>query len=227
LRKFYFEKDVLLNPFSSVIVRSGNTKVLTALTVDNFVPRHVPEGRGWLTAEYSLMPGSTSSRFGRERKKISGRTAEIQRLIGRSLRMAVDLSKIPGITMLIDCDVMDADGGTRTASVNGGMLACAIASKKLVKDGVLKENPLKRWIGAISAGVVDGKVVIDLDYELDSRADADFNFVFCENGNIIEVQGTAEKEAVSDEVFSELLIGSRRCVMDIIREMKTVAGYKK
>lgn len=227
MRKYSFEKNVLLNPYSSVLVKAGNTKVLTALTVQKTVPGHVAEGTGWLTAEYSLMPGSTSSRVGRERTKISGRTAEIQRLIGRSLRMAVDLSGIAGMTFIIDCDVMDADGGTRTACVNGGMIACATAGKKLVEEGVLDKNPVKRWIGAISAGVVDGCVVIDLDYEKDSRADADFNFVFCENGNIIEVQGTAEKEPVSDEVFSELLENSRRCVMDLIREMKKVAGYEK
>lgn len=227
MRKYSFEKNVLLNPYSSVLVKAGNTKVLTALTIQKTVPGHVEEGSGWLTAEYSLMPGSTSSRFGRERTKISGRTAEIQRLIGRSLRMVVDLSGIPGMTFIIDCDVMDADGGTRTASVNGGMLACAVAGKKLVEEGVVDKNPIKRWIGAISAGVVDGHVVIDLDYEKDSKADADFNFVFCENGNIIEVQGTAEKEPVSDEVFTELLENSRRCVMDLIREMKKIAGYKK
>lgn len=227
MRKYFFEKDVQLNPYSSTIVRAGNTKVLTALTVQNKVPGYVNEASGWLTAEYSLMPGSTTSRAGRERKKISGRTAEIQRLIGRSLRMAVDLTKIPGLTFVLDCDVMDADGGTRTASINGGMLACALASRKLVNEGTLKETPLKRWIGAISAGVVDGKVVVDLDYEKDSRADADFNFVFCENGNIIEIQGTAEKEPVSDEIFSELLNRSRECVVKLIREMKIIAGYEK
>ena len=227
MRKYSFEKDVQINPYSSVMVTAGKTKVLTALSVQNTVPGHVEEGRGWLTAEYSLMPGSTTYRAGRERKKISGRTAEIQRLIGRSLRMAVDLTKIPGITFMIDCDVVDADGGTRTASVNGGMLTCALAADKLVREGVLRESPLKRWIGAISAGVVNGEIAIDLDYEKDSRADADFNFVFCENGNIIEVQGTAEKEPVSDEVFAELLEGSRRCVMDLIRKMKIVAGYER
>ncbi len=227
MRKYLFEKNVQLNPFSSVAVTAGRTKVLTAVSIQNSVPGHVDDGQGWLTAEYSLMPGSTTFRAGRERKKISGRTAEIQRLIGRSLRMAVDLTKIPGMTFMIDCDVLDADGGTRTASVNGGMLACAIAAEKLVKEGTLGENPIKRWIGAISAGVVDGKIVVDLDYEKDSRADSDFNFVFCENGNIIEVQGTAEKEPVSEEMFNELLERSRECVMDLIHEMKIAAGYEK
>ena len=205
---------------------SGNTKVITALSLDFKVPPHVKSG-GWLTAEYSLLPGSTNVRSARERTKISGRTAEIQRLIGRSLRMAVDLEKIPGITMLIDCDVLEADGGTRTASVNGGMLAVALACRKLVEEGVVTENPLKNWIGAISGGVIDGKVVIDLDYEKDSRADTDFNFVFSENGNIIELQGTAERMPLDDEKFFELLKESRKCVKEIIAEMKSIAGFAK
>ena len=205
---------------------SGNTKVITALSLDFKVPPHVKSG-GWLTAEYSLLPGSTNVRSARERTKISGRTAEIQRLIGRSLRMAVDLEKIPGITMLIDCDVLEADGGTRTASVNGGMLAVALACRKLVEEGVVTENPLKNWIGAISGGVIDGKVVIDLDYEKDSRADTDFNFVFSENGNIIELQGTAERTPLDDEKFFELLKESRKCVKEIIAEMKSIAGFAK
>ena len=205
---------------------SGKTKVITALSLDMKVPPHVKSG-GWLTAEYSLLPGSTNVRSARERTKISGRTAEIQRLIGRSLRMAVDLEKIPGITMLIDCDVLEADGGTRTASVNGGMLAVALACRKLVEEGVVTENPLKNWIGAISGGVIDGKVVIDLDYEKDSRADTDFNFVFSENGNIIELQGTAERMPLDDEKFFELLKESRKCVKEIIAEMKSIAGFAK
>ena len=203
---------------------SGNTKVITALSLDFKVPPHVKSG-GWLTAEYSLLPGSTNVRSARERTKISGRTAEIQRLIGRSLRMAVDLEKIPGITMLIDCDVLEADGGTRTASVNGGMLAVALACRKLVEEGVVSENPLKNWLGAISGGVIDSEVVIDLDYEKDSRADTDFNFVFSENGNIIELQGTAERVPLDDNKFFELLNKSRENVKEIIEEMKSIAGF--
>ena len=205
---------------------SGNTKVITALSLDMKVPPHVKSG-GWLTAEYSLLPGSTNVRSARERTKISGRTAEIQRLIGRSLRMAVDLEKVPGITMLIDCDVLEADGGTRTASVNGGMLAVALACRKLAEEGVVPENPLKNCIGALSGGVIDGEVVIDLDYEKDSRADTDFNFVFSENGNIIELQGTAERVPLDDAKFFELLKESRKCVKEIIEEMKSVAGFKR
>ncbi len=226
MREHSFITNYLTNPYSSVLSVSGNTKVITALSLDMKVPPHVKSG-GWLTAEYSLLPGSTNVRSARERGKISGRTAEIQRLIGRSLRMAVDLEKIPGITMLIDCDVLEADGGTRTASVNGGMLAVAIACKKLVDEGILHENPLKNWIGAISGGIIDGKVVMDLDYEKDSRADTDFNFVFSENGNIIELQGTAERVPLEDDKFFELLKESRVCVKEIIAEMKSIAGFAK
>ena len=226
MREHSFVTNYLNNPYASVLSVSGNTKVITALSLDFKVPPHVKSG-GWLTAEYSLLPGSTNVRSARERTKISGRTAEIQRLIGRSLRMAVDLEKIPGITMLIDCDVLEADGGTRTASVNGGMLAVALACRKLAEEGVVTENPLKNWIGAISGGVIDGEVVIDLDYEKDSRADTDFNFVFSENGNIIELQGTAERTPLDDEKFFELLKESRKCVKEIIAEMKSIAGFAK
>ncbi len=225
MREHYFETDYLKHPFSSVLSVAGNTKVITSLTIENRVPSHVREGYGWLTAEYSLMPGSTTTRAPRERNHLSGRTAEIQRLIGRSLRMAVDMSGIPGISMLLDCDVLEADGGTRTCSVNGGMVAVAIACRKLHENGVLKKNPLKRWVGAISGGVIDGRIVVDLDYESDSKAHADFNFVFCENGNIIELQGTAEKEPVDDGKFLELLENSRESVLKLIDSMKTSAGY--
>ncbi len=225
MRKYTFTQGYLKNPYSSVLVTAGNTRVIVSLTLEMKVPPHAGPDSGWLTAEYSLMPGSTGTRSARERTKVSGRTAEIQRIIGRSLRMAVDLKKMPGISMLIDCDVLDADGGTRTASINGGMMAVAMACRKLVDEGVLKESPLKRWIGAISAGVVDGRKVVDLNYELDSRADADFNFVFCENGNIIEVQGTSERETVPVERFMELLDSSRECVMSLINEIKTTAGF--
>ncbi|MBP7433128.1 ribonuclease PH [bacterium] len=225
MREHFFETGYLKNPFSSVISAAGKTKVIVSLTVENRVPFHVKEGCGWLTAEYSLMPGSTTSRAPRERNHVSGRTAEIQRLIGRSLRMAVDLSEMPGVSMLLDCDVLEADGGTRTCSVNGGMVALAIACRKLHETGVLEKNPLKRWVGAISGGVIDGKTVVDLDYEKDSKAQADFNFVFCENGNIIELQGTAEKEPVDDEKFLELLEKSRENVLKLIEKMKISGGY--
>lgn len=224
MREHSFEINYLSNPYSSVLSVSGQTKVITALSLDFKVPPHVKSG-GWLTAEYSLMPGSTNVRSARERGKISGRTAEIQRLIGRSLRMAVDLEKIPGMTMLIDCDVLEADGGTRTASVNGGMLAVALACKRLMSEGLVTESPLKNWIGAVSGGIIDGEIVIDLDYAKDSKAETDFNFVFSENGNIIELQGTAEREPLEEAQFLKLFNESRICVREIIDKMKAMAGF--
>jgi ribonuclease PH len=181
---------------------------------------------GWLTAEYSLLPASTSTRFKRERSGVSGRTAEIQRIIGRSLRMSVDMQAFSGYTMTVDCDVLDADGGTRTTSVNGGMLAVAIACKRMQERGIVEKSPLKSWIGAVSGGIIDGEIVIDLDYEHDSRAESDFNFVFAENGRIIEIQGTAEREPLDEKVFLELLAESRSCALQLIKKMKTVAGLE-
>jgi len=225
LRNYSFTTDYLKNPYSSVLTVAGGTKIITSLSVESKTPGHVGVESGWLTAEYSLMPGATNTRSARERSKLSGRTAEIQRIIGRSLRMAVDMKKMPGISMLIDCDVLEADGGTRTASINGGMVAVALACRKLVSEGLVKESPLKRWVGAISGGMIEGTPVIDLNYEMDSKAQSDFNFVFCENGNIIEIQGTSEKDPISEERFVELMKRSRECVMVLIEKMKNSAGF--
>ena len=150
------------------------------------------DARGWVTAEYSLLPSAPNTRCQRERTKISGRTQEIQRLIGRSLRACVDLTKMPDLTITIDADVIQADGGTRTASICGGFLALKIAVEKLLKDGKLKENPIIEPIGAISAGIVDGEVRLDLDYIEDSHAQVDSNIVLTKSGKIIEFQTTAE-----------------------------------
>ena len=138
--------------------------------------------------------------------------------------MSVDMQAFSGYTMTVDCDVLDADGGTRTTSVNGGMLAVAIACKRMQERGIVEKSPLKSWIGAISGGIIDGEIVIDLDYEHDSRAESDFNFVFAENGRIIEIQGTAEREPLDEKVFLDLLAESRSCALQLIKKMKTVAG---
>jgi ribonuclease PH len=225
LRDYSFDVDFLVHPLSSVLTRAGNTRVISSVSLSDTVPSHVVSG-GWLTAEYSLLPASTSTRFKRERSGVSGRTAEIQRIIGRSLRMSVDMQAFSGYTMTVDCDVLDADGGTRTTSVNGGMLAVAIACKRMQERGIVEKSPLKSWIGAISGGIIDGEIVIDLDYEHDSRAESDFNFVFAENGRIIEIQGTAEREPLDEKVFLELLAESRSCALQLIKKMKTVAGLE-
>jgi len=220
MRKLEFETNHLENPYASVLITSGRTKVLVSVSLEKKAPPFVEEGEGWVTAEYSLLPASTDQRNRRERGKVGGRTMEIQRLIGRSLRMAVDRTLMPGLTLIVDADVLQADGGTRTASINGGMLALFIAGKKLFQEGLVSKNPVTRWIGAISSGIVDGEPIVDLDYEKDSNADSDFNFVFSESSEIIEIQGTAEQQPVSGDDFLNLMELSKNAVRTIVTQMK-------
>ena len=176
------------------------------------------DNRGWVTAEYSLLPSSTSTRCQRERTKISGRTQEIQRLIGRSLRACVDLTKMPELTITIDADVIQADGGTRTASICGGFLALKIAIEKLIAEGKLTQNPIIEPIAAISAGIVDGDVRLDLEYEEDSRAQVDANIVLTQSGKIIEFQTTAEGEPYEQEQMLEIFNVAKKGIMEIIEK---------
>ena len=196
LREIKFTPNYTKHALGSVLVEFGDTKVITTATVEEGTPKWMDkeDPRGWLTAEYSLLPSSTNTRCTRERTKISGRTQEIQRLIGRSLRACVDLTKIPNLTITIDADVIQADGGTRTASICGGFVALKIAIEKLLNSGQLTENPIIEPIGAVSAGIVDGEVCLDLEYDEDSRAQVDSNVVLTESGKIIEFQTTAEGE---------------------------------
>lgn len=196
LRPIKFTKDFTKNALGSVLVEFGDTRVITTASVETGKPKWMEKDdpRGWLTAEYSLLPSSTSTRCQRERSKVSGRTQEIQRLIGRSLRACVDLEKMPDITITIDADVIQADGGTRTASICGGFLALKIAVEKLLQNGTLKENPILEPVAAISAGIIDGEVRLDLNYEEDSHAQVDSNVVLTKSGKIIEFQTTAEGE---------------------------------
>ena len=176
------------------------------------------DNRGWVTAEYSLLPSSTSTRCQRERTKISGRTQEIQRLIGRSLRACVDLEKMPDITITIDADVIQADGGTRTASICGGFLALQIAVEKLLAQGKLTQNPIIEPIGAISAGIVDGEVRLDLEYEEDCHAQVDANIVLTKSGKIIEFQTTAEGEPYEESQMGEIFKIAKKGIMEIIQK---------
>lgn len=196
LREIKFTKDFTKNALGSVLVEFGDTRVITTASVEQGKPKWMDkeDSRGWLTAEYSLLPSSTNTRCQRERTKISGRTQEIQRLIGRSLRACVDLEKMSDLTITIDADVIQADGGTRTASICGGYLALKIAIEKLLAQGVLKENPIIEPVAAISAGIIDGEVMLDLCYEEDSHAQVDSNVVLTKSGKIIEFQTTAEGE---------------------------------
>jgi len=218
LRKIKFTKDFTKNALGSVLAEFGDTRVITTASVEEDKPKWMDKDdtRGWLTAEYSLLPSSTGTRCQRERTKVSGRTQEIQRLIGRSLRACVDLNKMPDITITIDADVIQADGGTRTASICGGFLALKIAIEKLLKEGKLKENPIIEPIGAISAGIIDGEVRLDLNYEEDSHAQVDSNIVLTKSGKIIEFQTTAEDEPYEYEKMLKIFKVARAGIEKII-----------
>ena len=218
LRPVKFNRDFTKNALGSVLVEFGDTKVITTASVEMKQPKWMDKEstQGWVTAEYSLLPSSTSTRCDRERNKISGRTQEIQRLIGRSLRACVDMEKMPKMTITIDADVIQADGGTRTASICGGFVALKIAVEKLMKQGILKENPIKDEIGAISVGIVNGEVRLDLCYEEDSHAQVDSNVVMTKSGKIIEFQTTAEGDPYDQKQLIEIFNTAKAGIEQII-----------
>ncbi len=208
LRPVRFERDFTELPAGSVLVSFGRTRVLCTASVDTDVPRWLRgSGRGWVTAEYSLLPGSTGDRVPREaaKGKLSGRTQEIQRLIGRSLRSVTDLTAMAELQVVVDCDVLQADGGTRTASVCGGYVALHDALSRLVAGGRLPAHPMTDPCGAVSVGIVDAVPVLDLDYAEDSRAGVDMNVVMTGSGRFVEVQGTAEGTAFSRTELDSLV----------------------
>ena len=198
-----------INKFAegSCLIRCGNTHVLCTASVEDRPPRHVPEGEGWVTAEYSMLPRANRepSRRDISKLKLNGRSAEIQRLIGRSLRSVVDRKKLGPWNITIDCDVLQGDGGTRTASVTGGFIALALACRKLVADGVLAASPIRHFVTGVSAGIVDNTALLDLQYSEDSRAQVDLNCVMNELGEIIELQGTGEGRAFTPQEQQELV----------------------
>lgn len=218
LRPVKFIRDFTKNALGSVLVEFGDTKVITTASVEMKQPKWMDKEstQGWVTAEYSLLPSSTSTRCDRERNKISGRTQEIQRLIGRSLRACVDMEKMPKMTITIDADVIQADGGTRTASICGGFVALKIAVEKLMEQGILKENPIKDEIGAISVGIVNGEVRLDLCYEEDSHAQVDSNVVMTKSGKIIEFQTTAEGDPYDQKQLVEIFNTAKAGIEQII-----------
>ncbi len=218
LRPVKFTKNFTKNALGSVLVEFGDTKVITTASFEEKQPKWMDkdETKGWISAEYSLLPSSTSTRCERERTKLSGRTQEIQRLIGRSIRACVNLEKMPKMTITIDADVIQADGGTRTASICGGFLALKIAVEKLLEEGKLEENPIKEEIGAISVGIIDNEVRLDLCYEEDSRAQVDSNVVMTKSGKIIEFQTTAEGEPYDQSQLMELFNTAKQGIETII-----------
>jgi len=218
LREIKFTRNFTKHALGSILVEFGDTKVITTASAELKKPKWMEKDclSGWVSAEYSLLPSSTNTRCKRERTCVSGRTQEIQRLIGRSLRACVDLSKMPDLTITIDADVIQADGGTRTASICGGFLALKDAVEKLMESGQLMENPIIEPIAAVSIGIVEEEVRLDLNYDEDSSAQADANVVLTQSGKIIEFQTTAEGEPFSKEQMLEIFETAQKGIQEII-----------
>jgi ribonuclease PH len=211
----------------SVLIELGNTRVICTASVEETVPQFLKgAGKGWITSEYGMLPRSTLTRTPREsaRGRIGGRTHEIQRLIGRSLRAVTDLTRLGERTLWIDCDVIQADGGTRTASITGSFVALALALKKLVEAGTLSAVPLRDFLGAISVGVVDGEILLDLCYEEDSRAEVDMNFVLTGGKKIVEIQATAEQHPFDDAKLQRMMDLAREGVESLIEKQRAILG---
>lgn len=217
IREVSIQKDFCKNACGSVLFCAGNTKVICAVNVSTDLPDHAKkENKGWLSAEYTMLPYSTSSRTKREFSRRDGRSVEIQRLIGRSLRAAIDLSKIQGYSFYVDCDVVQADGGTRTASITGGYIALKLAVDRMISEGLITDNPLITNVAAISAGIIDGEVCLDLDYDKDSRADVDMNIVMNGYHDFIEIQGTGERCSFSYDQLNEMLEAAKSGIIELI-----------
>ena len=220
-----------INQFAegSCLIRCGSTHVLCCASVEEGAPRHVPEGEGWVTAEYSMLPRANRERSRRDiaKLKLSPRSAEIQRLIGRALRACVDMKKLGERTITIDCDVLQGDGGTRTASVTGGFVALALACRKLVADGVLASSPIRHQVAAVSAGIVDEQPILDLCYEEDSSAQVDLNCVMNDDGQLIELQGTGEGRAFTVDEQRRLVDLCQKGIRELMAKQRAVLEGQK
>ncbi len=225
MRQISFEKNVNIHADASCLVKFGNTHVMCLATTDERVPHWLKNtGKGWVTAEYGMLPRSTNTRMDREaaKGKQSGRTQEIQRLIGRSLRSIVDLSNLGERQIKIDCDVLQADGGTRTASISGGFVALYLAIEKLRNNYNIQRPIIKNYIGAVSAGIIDNNPMLDLNYDEDSKAQVDANFVICDSGEISEIQVTGEEFFFTDDQFSNIFDLAKKGVKEIIEHQKKI-----
>jgi len=223
MREISFEKNVNMHADGSCLVKFGNTHVLCLATIDEKVPHWLKNtGKGWVTAEYGMLPRSTNTRMDREaaKGKQSGRTQEIQRLIGRSLRSIVDLRNLGERQIKIDCDVIQADGGTRTASISGGFISLYLAIERLKNNYNLQKPIIKNFIGAVSTGIVENKAILDLDYNEDSEAQVDANFVICDSDEISEIQVTGEEFFFNDNQFGEMFSLAKIGVKEIISKQK-------
>lgn len=215
------------NPYAegSCLIKCGNTHVVCTASVEDKLPAWLKgQNKGWITAEYAMLPRSAQTRIPRETKKPSGRSQEIQRLVGRALRAVVDLEAMKDISICIDCDVLQADGGTRTASITGGYVALALALQKLQDEKKLLVNPLKGMVAAISCGICNDECVLDVDYEEDSTAEVDMNFVLTDDNKIVEIQGTAEGKPFDENQFNQLFALARKGVAELIEKQKQALG---
>lgn len=220
-------KNYIKHAEGSCMISMGNTMVLCVATVEEKVPPFVESkgaDTGWLTAEYSMLPRAGKERSSRQKGSGSGRSQEISRLIGRSLRAIVDMKKLGKRTIILDCDVIKADGGTRTAAINGSFIALALAVRKLLKEGKIKQNPINDYLGALSVGIVDGKKIPDLCYEEDVKAEVDMNIVSTGDGKLVEVQGTAEGKVFSRKDLNDLIDLAQDGIKEIIATQKKIIG---
>ncbi|MDD3852645.1 MAG: ribonuclease PH [Syntrophomonadaceae bacterium] len=227
MREVKVTPGFIKHPNGSVLIESGDTRVLCSAMIEDKVPSFLKgTGSGWVTAEYSLLPSSTGTRTPREaaRGKVTGRTSEIQRLIGRSLRAVVDLNKLGERTIWIDCDVIQADGGTRTASITGSFIALGLALQKMKAEGILESIPLTDYVAAISVGILQGVPILDLEYVEDSQADVDMNVVMTGKGKFVEIQGTAENEPFDRDELDTLLQLAEKGIQELITIQKSVLG---
>ena len=227
LRPIEIIPNYLKNADGSCLIKFGNTQVICTASYDAKIPRWLKgSGNGWVTAEYGMLPRSTNERMRREASagKIGGRTSEIQRLIGRSLRASIDLNLLGENLITIDCDVIEADGGTRTASITGGFVALKQCIDILKDKRIIKTNPIKNYVAAISCGVLSGDVLVDLDYQEDSNAEVDANFVMNEKSEIIELQMTGEKTTCSEEQLANMLEFSKQSIQLLIKKQKEILG---
>lgn len=227
MREIKITRNYTCHAEGSVLIEFGNTKVLCNATVEERIPRFLRDkGQGWITAEYGMLPRSTNSRMRREAAsgKQGGRTLEIQRLIGRSLRAAVDLKALGERSITIDCDVIQADGGTRTASITGGCVALMDAISHIMEKGLIKTSPLNHMVASVSAGIHDGNIILDLDYIEDSNAETDMNFVMDASGQFIEIQGTAEGATFSLDEMNEMTKLAQAGIADLIDHQKQALG---
>lgn len=227
LRPIEIVPDYIEQPIASVLYRQGRTWILAAIDADDQVPKHAKDrGEGWLTAEYALLPASTRPRTPRESRigRQTGRTVEIQRIIGRTLRAIIDLYKIPDLSLYVDCDVLQADGGTRTAAINAAFLALAMGVERLIDFGRLASSPLNDTLAAVSCGIVQGFELLDLNYNEDAMAQVDLNLAITGTGKYVEIQGTAEGRAISSDELNRLLKLAQKGVEEIIEKMRDAMG---